>query len=55
MKIATIGSHSALQILQGAKEEDFETVLVCTKSRKPFYDRFSSLIDHYVMIDSYPD
>ena len=32
-KIATLGSHSALQILKGAKDEGFETVLIGIKDR----------------------
>ncbi len=37
--IGTIGSHSALNILNGAKEEGFETLLLCEKGRR-FYERF---------------
>ncbi|MEK7152572.1 MAG: DUF1246 domain-containing protein, partial [Patescibacteria group bacterium] len=28
-KIGTLGSHSALQILKGAHDEGFQTVLIC--------------------------
>lgn len=35
--IATIGSHTALQILKGAKDEGFTTLCVCEKSKtKPY-------------------
>lgn len=37
--IATLGSHSALNILAGAKDEGFPTLLLCEKSRR-FYERF---------------
>ncbi len=37
--IATLGSHSALNILSGAKDEGFKTLLLCEKSRT-FYERF---------------
>ncbi|MFQ6123096.1 MAG: formate--phosphoribosylaminoimidazolecarboxamide ligase [Candidatus Heimdallarchaeota archaeon] len=52
--IATLGSHSALQILKGAKDEGLKTVLVCTNDRKPFYNRFN-LVDHYVMVDQFSE
>lgn len=38
--IATLGSHSALTILAGAKDEGFKTLLLCEKKRT-FYERFS--------------
>ena len=53
-KIATIGSHSALQILKGAKDEGFNTLLYTTKERVNFYRRFS-FIDEIVNISSYQD
>lgn len=37
--IATLGSHSALNILSGAKDEGFTTLLLCEKKRT-FYERF---------------
>ncbi len=40
MKIGTIASHSALNILSGAKVEGFETVLYCTPDRVKFYESF---------------
>ncbi len=40
-KIATIGSHSALQILRGAKQEGFSTIAVCLKNRIKPYTSFN--------------
>ena len=40
MSIATIGSHCALQLMKGAKDEGFRTVLVCKKDRTSLYKRF---------------
>ena len=34
LKIATIGSHSALQILKGAKDEGFSTILISTQKQR---------------------
>ncbi len=39
--IATLGSHSALQILKGAKDEGFKTLLITTENRHDFYKRFN--------------
>ena len=54
MKICTLGSHTALQIMKGAKDEGMETILICTKDRKSFYDRFP-IVDEYIIVDSYKD
>ncbi|HIH98139.1 MAG TPA: formate--phosphoribosylaminoimidazolecarboxamide ligase [Thermoplasmata archaeon] len=52
--IGTIASHSALQILRGAKEEGFKTMLVCDRGRKKLYERFG-LADEYVFVDKFGD
>lgn len=38
--IATLGSHTALQILKGAKDEGFETMVLCTSGMAPIYRNF---------------
>lgn len=50
--IATIGSHSALQIMRGAKDEGFKTLVICTPDRTDFYGRFK-FIDAIEEIPSY--
>lgn len=52
--IATLGSHSALQILKGAKDEGFKTLLISTPERVKFYQRFS-FIDKIISIPSFAD
>ena len=45
--IATFGSHSALQILKGAKDEGFKTLVICTPDRTTlyrFYDKYKIYI-----------
>jgi 5-formaminoimidazole-4-carboxamide-1-(beta)-D-ribofuranosyl 5'-monophosphate synthetase len=54
MKIGTIGSHSALQILRGARDEGLKNLLICDKKRKDIYDRFS-LVDEYLLVDDFKD
>jgi 5-formaminoimidazole-4-carboxamide-1-(beta)-D-ribofuranosyl 5'-monophosphate synthetase len=44
--IATLGSHSALQILKGAKDEGFETLLITTPEREEFYKSFPFIDEH---------
>ncbi len=50
--IATLGSHCALQVLKGAKDEGFRTLLVCEKRREKLYRRFD-FIDELVFVDSF--
>ncbi|MCF7836743.1 formate--phosphoribosylaminoimidazolecarboxamide ligase [Candidatus Gracilibacteria bacterium] len=51
-RIATIGSHSALQILKGAQDEGFETICVCEKKRTAPYKMFP-VADEIIEIDSF--
>jgi len=50
--IATLGSHCALQVLKGAKDEGLKTILVCEKKREKLYKRFP-FIDELIMVDSF--
>ncbi|MGI0060610.1 MAG: DUF1246 domain-containing protein, partial [Nitrosotalea sp.] len=52
--IATLGSHCALQVLKGAKDEGFKTILVCEKKREKLYRRFQ-FIDEFVLVDSFKE
>lgn len=53
-KIATLASHSALQILKGAKDEGFQTIAVCLKGREKPYTQFR-VADEIITIDKYDD
>ncbi|MHC1629034.1 MAG: DUF1297 domain-containing protein [Candidatus Nezhaarchaeales archaeon] len=53
--IATLGSHSALQILRGAKDEGFKTALICLKRRVNLYRRFNKLIDEMLIVESFSE
>ena len=50
--IATLGSHCALQVLKGAKDEGLKTLLICEKRREKLYRRFS-FIDEFILVDSF--
>jgi len=52
MKIGTLASHSALNIISGAIAEGFETELYCTPDRVPFYKSFG-MEDSIVEIPSF--
>ncbi|MDE1829313.1 MAG: formate--phosphoribosylaminoimidazolecarboxamide ligase [Thaumarchaeota archaeon] len=52
--ISTLGSHCALQVLKGAKDEGFQTLLICEKKREKLYKRFS-FIDELLLVDSFND
>lgn len=50
--IATLGSHSALQILKGARDEGFKTLCICLKDREQPYRSFG-VADEIIVIESY--
>jgi 5-formaminoimidazole-4-carboxamide-1-(beta)-D-ribofuranosyl 5'-monophosphate synthetase len=53
-KIATLGSHSALQILYGAKQEGFSTIAICEKGREQPYKSYK-VADKIILVDSFKD
>ena len=50
--IATLGSHCALQLLKGAKDEGLKSILICEKKRESLYRRFN-FIDELILVDSF--
>ena len=53
--IVTLGSHSALQILKGAKDEGFKTGVVATPDRITLYNSYNNFIDEVLRIKSWKD
>ena len=54
--IGVLGSHSALEIASGARQEGFQTVVVCQKGREKTYTKYyANLFDHVVMLDKFSD
>lgn len=53
-KIATLGSHTALQILKGAKDEGFETICICEKGRTRPYKSYG-VADQIIEVDKFKD
>ncbi|MCS7136323.1 MAG: formate--phosphoribosylaminoimidazolecarboxamide ligase [Nitrososphaerota archaeon] len=54
VSIATYGSHSALQILKGAKDEGLRAILLCPKNRRKLYGRFR-LADELLLVNGVED
>ncbi len=52
--IATIGSHSALQILKGARDEGFKTLVICKRGQEKPYQMFP-VADEILLVDDYKD
>lgn len=52
--IATLGSHTALQILKGAKDEGFKTIVVCTPKSRRVYESYG-VADRIIEIPRYED
>jgi 5-formaminoimidazole-4-carboxamide-1-(beta)-D-ribofuranosyl 5'-monophosphate synthetase len=52
--IGTLGSHCSLQVLKGAKDEGFKTLLITEKKRYRVYKRFN-FIDHIILVDNFRD
>ncbi|WP_048147266.1 formate--phosphoribosylaminoimidazolecarboxamide ligase [Pyrococcus abyssi] len=54
VRIATYASHSALQILKGAKDEGFETIAFGSERVKPLYTKYFPVAD-YFLVGKYPE
>ena len=54
VSVATLGSHCALQLLKGAKDEGFKTLLICEKKRASLYRRFK-FIDELILVDAFSE
>lgn len=55
VRIGVLGSHSALEVMDGAKDENFETVVFCQRGREGPYRRFGRIADEVVVLDKFKD
>jgi 5-formaminoimidazole-4-carboxamide-1-(beta)-D-ribofuranosyl 5'-monophosphate synthetase len=59
--IATIGSHSALEVARGAKDEGFKNIIVCEKGREQTYAKYyktdgdTGCVDEVILVDKFKD
>jgi 5-formaminoimidazole-4-carboxamide-1-(beta)-D-ribofuranosyl 5'-monophosphate synthetase len=50
--VATIGSHTALQILKGARDEGFKNLVICKRGTEAVYRQFG-LADELLTVDNF--
>ena len=50
--IATMGSHTALQILKGARDEGFKSMVICKRGTEEVYQQFG-VADELLIIENY--
>ncbi|MEM3422931.1 MAG: DUF1246 domain-containing protein, partial [Candidatus Bilamarchaeaceae archaeon] len=65
VSIATLGSHSALDVSEGAKEEGFRSIVVCQRGREKTYMKYYKvrqrndgevgIIDDILVLDKFKD
>jgi 5-formaminoimidazole-4-carboxamide-1-(beta)-D-ribofuranosyl 5'-monophosphate synthetase len=56
IRIGVLGSHSALEIASGAKQEGFETIVICQNGREKTYARYyRSVFDKFIFLDEFAD
>jgi 5-formaminoimidazole-4-carboxamide-1-(beta)-D-ribofuranosyl 5'-monophosphate synthetase len=54
--IGVLGSHSALEIAHGAKQEGVKTVVICQKGREEVYSRhYRNLFDEIIILERFRD
>jgi len=55
LSVGCIGSHSALEVFDGAKDEGLSTVAVCQKDRMRAYTHFKRIVDRIIVVDRFSD
>jgi 5-formaminoimidazole-4-carboxamide-1-(beta)-D-ribofuranosyl 5'-monophosphate synthetase len=55
INIGVLGSHSALEVMDGAVDESIRTVCICQKGRETPYLRFKRLSDNVLVLDKFID
>src|SRR5438270_564830 len=59
--VATLGSHSALDVCRGAKDEGFQTLVICQKGREKTYTQYfktgdnTGCVDECIVLDTFSD
>jgi len=55
VRIGVLGSHSALEVMDGAKDEDFQTMVFCQKGREGPYQRFRRIADEIIVLNKFKE
>ena len=53
--IGVLGSHSALEVMDGSVDESIKTVCICQKGRETPYLRFKRLSDNVLILNKFVD
>ena len=59
--IGVLGSHSALDVCNGAKQQGFNTLVVCQRGREKTYDRYyksrgkKGVVDRTIILDKFSE
>lgn len=54
-RIGVLGSHSALEVMDGAKDEGLDTIVFCQKGREVPYQRFDRIADEILVLPKFKD
>ena len=54
-RIGVLGSHSALEIMDGAKDEGLDTIVFCQKGRETPYQRFGRIADEIKVVKKFSE
>jgi len=55
LTVGALGSHSALEIMDGAKDENLQTLVVCQKGREIPYKRFHRISDEIIIVNKFKE
>lgn len=55
VRIGVLGSHSALEVMDGAKDEGMQTIVYCQKGREEPYKRFGRIADEIKVLKKFKD
>ena len=55
VRIAALASHSALDVFDGAKDENFETIGLCKKGRERPYLEFKRIVDECIVLNDFKE
>lgn len=55
INLGVLGSHSALEIMDGATDESMKTVCICQKGRETPYLRFRRISNNVLILDKFKD
>jgi 5-formaminoimidazole-4-carboxamide-1-(beta)-D-ribofuranosyl 5'-monophosphate synthetase len=55
LTIGTLGSHSALDIADGAKDEGFRTIVVCQRGRELPYTSYRRIVDESIILERFAE